>query len=94
MYYINIYNQLASRSFEEIELLEKNIDELFEEYEERVKNSNLLSGQNDLLDFNIRIINNSVKWFFNSLKKMISDIKEKFSQWKYDTQKNLAVFKY
>ena len=87
------YNQgilwMISRSYEEINSLEKNVNELFKDYEERVKNSNLISGQNELMDYNMRIINNSVKWFFNSLKQMIIDIRDKFSNWKFDAQKNL-----
>lgn len=91
------YNQgcywMAGRSCEEIELLEKNVEELFSEYEERVRNSNLLTGQNDLLDYNLRVVNNAVKWFFTTLKEMLASIKEKFTNWKYDTQKNLDILK-
>jgi hypothetical protein len=87
------YNQgilwMISRSYEEINSLEKNVNELFGDYEERVKNSNLITEQNELMDYNMRIINNSVKWFFNSLKQMIIDIRDKFSNWKFDAQKNL-----
>ena len=87
------YNQgvlwMVGRSFEEIQSLEKSVNELFRDYEERVRNSNLVSGQNDLMDYNLRTINNSVKWFFNSLKQMIIDIRDKFSNWKFDAQKNL-----
>jgi hypothetical protein len=85
---------MVGRSFEEIQSLEKNVNELFRDYEERVKNSNLASGQNELMDYNLRTINNSVKWFFTSLKEMITNIKEKFSNWKFDTQKNLNMLKY
>ena len=77
------YNQgcywMAGKSCEEIELLEKNVDELYAEYEERVKNSNLLTGTNDLLDYNLRVVNNAVKWFFTTLKELIAGIKEKFN---------------
>ena len=85
---------MVGRSFEEIQSLEKSVNELFRDYEERVRNSNLVSGQNDLMDYNLRTINNSVKWFFTSLKQMITDIREKFSNWKFDTQKNLNMLKY
>ena len=91
------YNQgcywMAGKSCEEIELLEKNVDELYAEYEERVKSSNLLTGTNDLLDYNLRVVNNAVKWFFTTLKELIAGIKEKFNNWKYDTQKNLDILK-
>ena len=91
------YNQgilwMISRSYEEINSLEKNVNELFGDYEERVKNSNLITEQNELMDYNMRIINNSVKWFFNSLKQMIIDIRDKFSNWKLDAQKNLNNLK-
>ena len=84
---------MAGKSCEEIELLENNVDELYAEYEERVKNSNLLTGTNDLLDYNLRVVNNAVKWFFTTLKELIAGIKEKFNNWKYDTQKNLDILK-
>ena len=91
------YNQgcywMAKKANEEVELLDKTIDDLYNEYEERVRNSNLMTGQNDLMDYNLRVVNNSVKWFFNTLKDMISSMKEKFNNWKYDTQKNLDILK-
>ena len=60
---------------------------------EKCKNSNLLTGTNDLLDYNLRVVNNAVKWFFTTLKELIAGIKEKFNNWKYDTQKNLDILK-
>lgn len=91
------YNQgcfwMAGKSCEEVESLEKSIEELFLEYEDRVKNANLIAGQNELVDYNVRIVNNSVKWFFSTVKEMITSLKEKFCQWKFDTQKNLDILK-
>ena len=84
---------MAGKSFEEVENLEKNIEELYMEYEDRVKNANIIAGQNEVLDYNIKIINNSVKWFFSTVKEMVSALKEKFYQWKFDTQKNLDVLR-
>jgi hypothetical protein len=84
---------MAKKANEEVELLDKTIDDLYNEYEERVRNSNLMTGQNDLMDYNLRVVNNSVKWFFNTLKDMISSMKEKFNNWKYDTQKNIDILK-
>ena len=91
------YNQgcywMAKKANEEIELFGKTIDDLYNEYEERVRNSNLITGQNDLMDYNLRIVHNAVKWFFDTMKDMVANMKEKFYNWKYDTQKNLDSLK-
>ncbi|MCQ2821264.1 MAG: hypothetical protein MJ252_28730 [archaeon] len=91
------YNQgcfwMAGKSFEEVESFDKSIQDLYAQFEERVKNANLIAGQNELVDYNVRIINNSVKWFFNSVKDMVASLREKFSNWKFDTQKNLDILK-
>ena len=92
------YNQgcywMAKKANEEIELLDKTVDELYSEYEERVKKSNIyMNNQNDLMDYNLRVVNNSVKWFFSTLKEMIASIKEKFHNWKNDTQNSLDILK-
>ena len=92
------YNQgcywMAKKANEEIELLDKTVDELYSEYEERVRKSNIyMNNQNDLMDYNLRVVNNSVKWFFSTLKEMIASIKEKFNNWKNDTQNSLDILK-
>jgi hypothetical protein len=45
------------------------------------------------MDYNLRVVNNSVKWFFSTLKEMIASIKEKFNNWKNDTQNSLDILK-
>ena len=91
------YNQgcfwMAKKANEEIELFSKTIDDLYNEYENRVRNSNLINGQDDLMDYNLRVVNNAVKWFFDTMKDMVASMKEKFYNWKYDTQKNLDSLK-
>jgi hypothetical protein len=84
---------MAKKANEEIELFSKTIDDLYNEYEDRVRSSNLITGQNDLMDYNLRVVNNAVKWFFDTMKDMVSNMKEKFYNWKYDTQKNLDSLK-
>ena len=91
------YNQgcywMAKKANEEIELLDKTVDELYSEYEERVRKSNIMNNKNDLMDYNFRVVNNSVKWFFSTLKEIIANIKEKFNNWKNDTQNSLDILK-
>ena len=91
------YNQgcfwMAKKANEEIELFSKTIDDLYNEYEDRVRNSNLITGQDDLMDYNLRVVHNAVKWFFDKMKDMVANMKEKFYNWKYDTQKNLDSLK-
>ena len=84
---------MAKKANEEIELFSKTIDDLYNEYEDRVRNSNLITGQDDLMDYNLRVVNNAVKWFFDKMKDMVANMKEKFYNWKYDTQKNLDSLK-
>ena len=80
---------MSKKAYEDIDLLEKNCNNLFKDYEEKVKNSTIMAGQNDLVDYNIKNLNNSVKWFYNSIMDLIKDIKEKFKGYKFDTAKNL-----
>jgi hypothetical protein len=88
-----VYNQgcyyMSKKAYEDIDLLEKNCNNLFKDYEEKVKNSTIMGGQNDLVDYNIKNLNNSVKWFYNNIMDLIKDIKEKFKGYKFDTAKNL-----
>jgi hypothetical protein len=93
---ITIFTILVSRVVDELDKFSLQIEDLIQEYEDRVKNVNLLSGSsgNEILDFNMKLINNSWKWFNQSLNEMIIDVKEKFNQWQFDIQKNFDSFKY
>jgi hypothetical protein len=72
---------MISRCDEEFNDLNKNIEELFQEYEEKLNNSfNSFNGDN--VEYHLRILNNCVKWFFSALKSMLNNTKNKISDWK------------
>ena len=87
-----IYNQgnllMTRRSIEEIQKLKKKVEELYKEYEERVKYS-----INDVYSKN-QIIDDSVKIFFSSVQKAINDIETKISNWKFNIQRNIGGLDY
>ena len=71
---------------EEINDLDKNLKELFNEYEEKINNS--LNGTNeDNFEYYFRTVNNCVKWFFSALNSMIKDTKNKINDWKNEIKK-------
>ena len=77
---------MAQKSYDEMNKFEKNFNELYGLYEEKVKNSLNNTDDNSL---NNRIIDNSVNWFFNALKNCIKDSKSKMNEWRSDQQRNL-----
>ena len=81
---------MIGRCFEEIVSLEKNILELFSDYDKRINSFNF-NIKDDLIDYNLKFVLNSVKWVFNSLKQMIFDVRDKFSNWKNDSMRNLNM---
>ena len=78
---------MALKTCEEINKCEKNINELFGIYEDKVRNS-LYSNENDYLYRN-KIIDNSVNWLVKNLKDSIYETKSKMTEWKNDEQRNL-----
>ena len=77
---------MAQKTCDEMNRFEKNINELYELYEEKVKNSIYNINDNN---FNNKILNNSLNWFFNALKDNINESKTKMNDWKNDEQRNL-----
>ena len=76
---------MISRCDEEFNDLNKNIEELFQEYEEKLNNSlNNFNGDN--VEYYLRIINNCVKWFFSALKSMVNNTKNKITDWKNEIE--------
>ena len=72
---------MISLCYEEFNDLNKNIEEIFQEYEEKLNNSlNDFNGDN--VEYYLRLLNNCVKWFFSALKSMINNTKNKISEWK------------
>mgnify|MGYP002624821941 CR=1 FL=1 len=77
---------MAQKTCDEMNKFEKNFNELFGLYEEKVKNS---FNNNDANNLNNKIIDNSVNWFFNAVKNSINDSKRKMNEWRSDEQRNL-----
>ena len=74
---------MISRCDEEFNDLNKNIEELFQEYEEKLNNSlNNFNGDN--VEYYLRLLNNCVKWFFSALKSMVNNAKNKITDWKIE----------
>ena len=78
---------MALKSCEEINKCQKNINELFGIYEDKVRNS-LYGNENDYLYRN-KIMDNSVNWLINNLQDSLSETKSKLNDWKDDEQRYL-----
>ncbi len=52
------------------------------------------SNSSDMLDFNYKILSNSKKWFSQSMKETLEEVKNKFEKWHYDIQKSFDTLKY
>ena len=77
---------MIERCSEEINDLNKNLDELFHEYEEKLNNS-IKDSNNDNIEYYYRVVNNCVKWFFSALKSTINDINNKMEDWRNEIKK-------
>ena len=77
---------MVEKCYEEIYELDKNFDELILEYEEKIKNTEKINNNDNETDneYYRRLINNSVKWFFSTLKCTVYDIKNKMDNWKIE----------
>ena len=81
---------MIGRCQEEMNELDTNLNELFQEYEEKLNNS--LNGSNsDNIEYYSRVINNCVKWFFSTLKSMINDLKNKMNDWENEIRKKCDI---
>lgn len=89
------YNQgslwMAERCSNEINTLKNNVDDLFIEYEDKVK---VAMKEQLNKEYNMRVVNNSAKWLFTSLKALVQEVNEKVKGWKWDIQRNLNSLKY
>jgi hypothetical protein len=52
------------------------------------------SNSSDILDFNFKVLSNSKKWFSQSMKETLEEVKTKFEKWHYDIQKSFEALKY
>ena len=78
---------MALKTCEEMNKCEKNINELFGIYEDKVKNS-IYNNESDYLYRN-KIMDNSVNWLVKNLKDSLYETKTKMAEWKNDEQRNL-----
>jgi len=81
---------MAERCDEEMNELENNFEELFLEYENKIKNADKEKIENT--EYFMRLINNCIKWFFSTLKCMIIDIKNKIENWKNEIKKKCDYY--
>ena len=77
---------MIERCKEEMNNLEKNLNELFQEYEQKLNNS-LNDYNKDNNEYYSRVVNNCVKWFFSTLKSMINDTNNKLNDWGIEIKK-------
>ena len=77
---------MAQKTCDEMNKFEKEVNELYDLYEEKVKNSLYNTTDNS---FNNKIVGNSVNWFFKAVKSSINESKGKMNDWKEDEQRNL-----
>ena len=81
---------MIERCQEEMNGLDTNLNELFQEYEEKLNYS--LNGSNpDNIEYYSRVVNNCVKWFFSALKSMINDLKNKMNDWENEIRKKSDI---
>ena len=79
---------MIERCKEEMNNLDKNLNELFQEYEQKLNNS-LNDFNKDNNEYYSRVVNNCVKWFFSTLKSIINDINNKMNEWGNEIKKNI-----
>jgi hypothetical protein len=90
-----IYIILVGRVLEEINLLIPQLEDLYTEFEDRIKNvASPQFSKGNVSEFNTKIINNSKKWYQQSMKETVEEVKDKFEKWQIDIQKNFEALKF
>lgn len=83
------YNQgslyVAEMSLDEIKKVEKKLDEIYRQYENKVK---------FLIKDEYVLVNDAIKLYFNSVNDVIEGCKKKMNNWKVDIQRNLSGIKF
>ena len=82
---------MVERCSEEMNNLFINLNELFQEYEEKLNNS-LKDSNPDNKDNYSRVVNNCVKWFFTALKSMIEEKNNQMNEWRKEIKAKCAAF--
>ena len=90
-----IYNQgnllMTGKAIDEVQKFKIKVEDLFKEYENRVKNS---LNNYDNSQSKSKIINDSVKIFFSSVQRAINDLEKKIANWKFNIQRNIGGMEY
>lgn len=90
----NEYNKgslfMVERCVEEMENLDNNLMEIFQEYDIKIKKAEQERESGDI-EYKNRIVNNAVKWFFTTLKSMLGETKKKMEEWENEIKKNIGV---
>jgi hypothetical protein len=88
---------IVGRVLQEIENLDKKIQELLQEYEERTKNSSYSGfnfGSSEISEFYQKNLNNAKKWFNQAMKDTVDETIDKLGKWHFDIQKNFDTLKF
>lgn len=80
---------IINRALNEIQQIENHFEELLNQYKERVKDTETMIGETGNPIFNIKMINNSVKWLITSLREVLSSSRKKFEIWKNEYDKRI-----
>ena len=62
--------------------LETQFTELYNEYKERVKDTETMINKNGDPIYNIKMINNTVKWLIKSMNDNVVQTRKRFELWK------------
>ena len=73
---------IVNKALFEIQQVEIQFEELLNEYKERVKDTETMIKGTDNPIFNIKMINNSVKWLIGSVREVLAETKKRFEVWK------------
>ena len=82
---------MTGKIIDEVEKLKNKINELFKQYEEKVKYS-VDNYENS--GYKNKIMDDSVKIFFYEIQNEINSLEKKISNWKFNIQRNLGGMDY
>ena len=79
---MNMNNIITDKACVELDKLETQFNELYSEYKERVKDTETMINKNGDPIYNIKMINNTVKWLIKSMNDNVVQTRKRFELWK------------
>ena len=79
---MNMNHIITDKTCNELNKLETQFNELYSEYKERVKDTETMINKNGDPIYNIKMINNTVKWLIKSMNDNVVQTRERFELWK------------